>query len=223
MLWWDAPLPEGASTPSRPTGPPLGDPQGGRCSSHPTPGARLAPAGTRARNVRVSCHCTRADAGPLLTHDWEQLRRRPPELPRAHRGDRVNGKATRSRRHVSAPGRAPVGQPAVGLSEGPGAEGPASAHPPWGSAPPAFSCPFPFLFPGPSPAPPLPAPPRPPHLLLEHAPSLPQQAVDHDGSRPRTVLVRVSQTLKQGQQEADELLWREALGNNLGRRLCQKN
>lgn len=124
---------------------------------------------------------------------------------------------------MSAPGRAPVGQPAVGLSEGPGAEGPASAHPPQGSAPPAFSFPFPFLFPGPSPAPPLPAPPRPPHLLLEHAPSLPQQAVDHDGSRPRTVLVRVSQTLKQGQQEADELLWREALGNNLGQRLCQKN
>lgn len=62
-----------------------------------------------------------------------------------------------------------------------------------------------------------------PHLLQEHVASLLQQAVDHDGRCSRTVFVGVSQPLKHGQQEADELLRREALRDDLGGWFCQKN
>lgn len=62
-----------------------------------------------------------------------------------------------------------------------------------------------------------------PHLLLEHVAALLQQAVDHDRGGSRTVPVGVSQALKHGQQEADELLRGEALRNNLEGWLCQKS
>lgn len=61
---------------------------------------------------------------------------------------------------------------------------------------------------------------RPPHLLQQHAAPLLQQAVDHDCSRSGAVLVGVSQALKQGEQEVDELIRREALRDDLGRGLC---
>lgn len=59
------------------------------------------------------------------------------------------------------------------------------------------------------------APPR-PHLLQEQVASLLQKAADDDTGGSGAVLVGVSEALKQSEQEADELIWRETLRNNLG-------